>query len=73
MVVVAPPGNAIDVADLRAFETRPGQGFNYHRGTWQMPLIAFAADNQFLVIDRGGDEQNCEERMLDSTVSLEAG
>ena len=72
VVVVAPPGNAVEAADLRAFVTRPRQGFNYHRGTWHMPLIAFAADDQFLVIDRGGDEPNCEERTLDDIVMLEA-
>jgi ureidoglycolate hydrolase len=37
-----------------------------------MPLIAFAAADQFLVIDRGGDEPNCEERVLNETVVLEA-
>mgnify|MGYP001827906999 CR=1 FL=1 len=73
VVVVAPPGDVVDAADLRAFFTRPRQGFNYHRGTWHMPLIAFAADDQFLVIDRGGDEPNCEERTLDGVVTLEAG
>jgi ureidoglycolate lyase len=73
VVVVAPPGDVVDAADLRAFVTRPRQGFNYHRGTWHMPLIAFAADDQFLVIDRGGDEPNCEERTLDGIVMLEAG
>ena len=73
VVVVAPPGDVVDAAELRAFVTRPRQGFNYHRGTWHMPLIAFATDDQFLVIDRGGDEPNCEERILDVTVMLEAG
>ncbi len=72
VVVVAPPGEAVAAADLRAFVARPRQGFNYHRGTWHMPLIAFAAADQFLVIDRGGDEPNCEERVLDETVVLEA-
>ena len=72
VVVVAPPGEIVAGADLRAFVTRPRQGFNYYRGTWHMPLIAFAAADQFLVIDRGGDEPNCEERMLNENVVLEA-
>lgn len=71
VVVVAPPGETVGAADLRAFVTRPRQGFNYHRGTWHMPLIAFAAGDQFLVIDRGGNAPNCEERMLDGVVMLE--
>jgi len=73
VVVVAPPGDRVNAADLRAFVTRPRQGFNYHRGTWHMPLIAFASGDQFLVIDRGGDEPNCEEHVLDVPVMLEAG
>lgn len=72
VVVVAPPGDVVAATDLRAFVTRPRQGFNYHRGTWHMPLIAFAAADQFLVIDRGGDEPNCEERVLNVDVVLEA-
>lgn len=72
VIVVAPPGESFDVADLRAFVTGPRQGFNYHRGTWHMPLIAFNAGHEFLVIDRGGIEPNCEEVVLDDDVMLEA-
>ena len=73
VIVVGPPGDDVDASDLRAFVTRPRQGFNYHRGTWHMPLIAFAEGDQFLVIDRGGGEANCEEVLLDDVVMLEAG
>lgn len=72
LIVVGPPGENIDAADLRAFFTRPRQGFNYHRGTWHMPLIGFADGDEFLVVDRGGPETNCEERLLDDIVMLEA-
>lgn len=71
VIVVAPPGESVAVGDLRAFVTNGKQGFNYHRGTWHMPLIAFDAGQEFLVIDRGGPEPNCEEYMLDDNVMLE--
>ena len=58
VVVVGPAGESIDAADLRAFVTNGRQGINYHRGTWHMPLIAFDAGQEYLVIDRGGDESN---------------
>lgn len=72
VIVVGPPGESIDANELRAFVTNGKQGFNYHRGTWHMPLIAFEAGQEFLVVDRGGPEYNCEEYTLDDIVMLEA-
>jgi len=72
VIVVAPPGESVSAAELRAFVTNGRQGFNYHRGTWHMPLIAFEAGQEFLVVDRGGTESNCEEYSLDDVVMLEA-
>lgn len=34
---------------------------NYARGTWHHPLITLEADQDFLVLDRGGDGKNCDE------------
>ena len=72
VIVVAPPGESVDARELRAFVTHGRQGFNYRRGTWHMPLIAFEAGQEFLVVDRGGDGSNCEEYTLDDVVMLEA-
>ena len=73
IVVVAPPEESVDAADLRAFVTNGRQGINYRRGTWHMPLIAFETGQEFLVIDRGGDTPNCDEHHLDETVMLVEG
>lgn len=72
VVVVAPPGEGVDADDLRAFVTNGRQGINYHRGTWHIPLIAFDAGQEFLIVDRGGAESNCEQHTLDEAVLLEA-
>lgn len=72
VIVVAPAGESVDAADLRAFVTNGKQGFNYHRGTWHMPLIAFEAGQEFLIVDRAGSGANCEEYALDDIVTLEA-
>ncbi|MBT8083463.1 MAG: ureidoglycolate lyase [Gammaproteobacteria bacterium] len=72
VVVVAPPGEAVEAGDLRAFVTNGRQGINYHRGTWHMPLIAFEAGQEYLIVDRAGCEHNCDEHELDTVVMLEA-
>ena len=70
VVVVAPPGESVEPEDLRAFVTNGRQGVNYRPGTWHMPLIAFEAGQEFLVIDRGGEAPNCDEHTLDDGVLL---
>jgi ureidoglycolate lyase len=61
LVVVAPPGDRIDPAAVRAFLTDGRQGINYHRGTWHHPLIALRDPSEFLVVDRAGHGRNCDE------------
>jgi len=72
VIVVAPPEATVDGSALRAFVTNGRQGINYHRGTWHMPLIAFAAGQEYLIIDRGGEEANCDTHTLADAVLLEA-
>jgi ureidoglycolate lyase len=73
LVVVAAPGKAPVASDLHAFVTNGRQGVNYARGTWHHPLIALAAPSEFLVIDRGGPGENCDEVFFEEgEVILEA-
>ena len=71
VVVVAPPGESVSPEELRAFVSNGRQGINYHRGTWHMPLIAFEAGQEFLIVDRRPDTGNCEQHELDAVVMLE--
>jgi len=50
----------------RAFLARDGQGINYRAGTWHHPLLALHAVSDFLVIDRAGPGNNCDEVELDT-------
>lgn len=47
-------------ATPRAFLAH-GQGINYRAGTWHHPLIALDAGGEFLVVDRVGPGENCDE------------
>ena len=61
LVVVAPPGDRPQPGQVRAFLAENGQGVNYRRGVWHHPLVALDEITDFLVIDRGGKGENCDE------------
>jgi len=67
LVVVAPPGPPPGPADLRAFLAAPGQGVNYAAGTWHHPLLALHRVCDFLVLDRAGPGDNCDEVAVEPT------
>lgn len=46
----------------RAFLAEHGRGVNFAKGVWHHPLLALDGGGDFLVIDRGGGGDNCEER-----------
>jgi ureidoglycolate lyase len=71
VVVVAPAGEIPEADDLQAFVTNGSQGVNYHKGVWHMPLIAFEAGHDFLIVDRAGGGRNYEEHVLGAAVTLE--
>ena len=62
LVVVAPAGEKIVAEEIKAFLAHGRQGVNYRRGTWHHPLLALEQESDFIVIDRGGDGDNCDER-----------
>ncbi|WP_447043411.1 ureidoglycolate lyase [Vreelandella sp. H-I2] len=70
IVVVAPPGEHINPEDVRAFVTDGRQGVNYRAGTWHAIQSVLEREGEFLVVDRGGDGNNCDEFPLAITVTL---
>ena len=68
-VVVAPPGD-LDETQVRAFLARPEQSVNYHRGTWHHYLLALEAPSDFVVVDRLGADDNCDEQILATPLRL---
>ncbi len=60
LVIVAPDAGGLP-GTPRAFLTAPGQGVNYHRGTWHGVLTPLSAPGLFAVVDRIGTTPNLEE------------
>lgn len=47
-----------------AFLAMHGEGINFRAGTWHHPLIALRDGSQFLIVDRDGPGDNCDEVTL---------
>lgn len=71
LVIVAPGENGAP-GTPRAFLTAPGQGVNYHRGTWHGVLTPLSEPAIFGVVDWIGDIDNLEEFLLTTQYVVEA-
>jgi ureidoglycolate lyase len=72
LVVVAPDEGGIP-GRPRAFLTAPGQGVNYARGTWHGLLTPLDVETDFLVVDRMGEGDNCQEHFYPEPWLVVAG
>jgi ureidoglycolate lyase len=72
LVVVAEPGDGAWAPRIRAFRAAGNQGVSYRRNTWHHALLALGRTCHFLVIDRGGSEENCDEVVVDPAVVVTA-
>lgn len=61
LIVVAPKGDNPSLQNCRAFFSNGRQGVNYHKGVWHHPVLALTDQDQFLIVDRGGEGHNCDE------------
>jgi ureidoglycolate lyase len=68
LVVVAQGPQSPVAAGVQAFVSSGLQGVSYRRNTWHHALLALDQNSDFLVIDRGGPGENCEEASLDPPV-----
>ena len=71
IVVVAPPSDTVELSELHAFVTSGREGVNYHKGVWHMPMIGLQSGQDFLIVDRIGDDANCDEFVLGETVIVD--
>ncbi|MCZ2722935.1 ureidoglycolate lyase [Marinomonas sp. 15G1-11] len=70
LVVVAPAldSHQPDIENIKVFWASSTQGVNYAQGTWHHPLIALDDISDFLVIDRIGTGNNCDEYEFDKSL-----
>jgi ureidoglycolate hydrolase len=59
LVAVAPAGT-FDPANIRLFRAEGHQGVHYRKGVWH-PFLLVLDESDFLVVDRAGPGDNCEE------------
>ncbi len=64
LIVVAPVGEVPVSGLVRAFISNGRQGVNYHRGVWHHPVLTIEQQDEFLVVDRSGSGNNCDEHFF---------
>jgi ureidoglycolate lyase len=60
LVAVAPAGDFAP-AEVRLFRAQAHQGVQYAKGVWHHFLLVLDAESDFLVVDRAGPGENCDE------------
>jgi len=69
-VIVAPPGDDPEIRSIRVFISNGEQGINLHKGVWHHYQISLTKTCDYLVIDRKGPHDNCEEWVLERTLLI---
>ena len=69
LVTVAPDADG-QPGMPRAFLTTPGQGINFHKGTWHGVLTPLHAPGLFAVVDRIGKTPNLEEHWFKTAYTI---
>ena len=69
LIVVAPDRDG-QPGEPQAFLAAPGQGVNYARNVWHHPLVSLSQTTDFVVVDRGGEQPNLEEKPYPAPYSV---
>lgn len=70
LIVVAPKGE-FNESKIEVFIANSNQGVNYHKGTWHHFCLALGSESDFLVVDRGGNGDNCDVLELNGSLVIE--
>lgn len=69
LVIVAASGN-FEEGSVRLFLADHDQGVNYAKGTWHHGLFVLYEESDFVVVDRGGPGNNCQEIALSQPILI---
>jgi len=72
LIVVAEDGAGPVAPRVRVYLSSGQQGVNFRRNTWHHELLALHQTSLFLVVDRGGPGENCEQLAIEEGVSIAA-
>ena len=61
VIAVAEAGESPHPEQIKAFISNGYQGINYHTNVWHMPMLFLEKDQRMVVVDRGGEGNNCDE------------
>ena len=61
VIAVAEVGESPKPQQIKAFISNGSQGVNYHRNVWHMPMLFLDKNQRMIVVDRGGEGNNCDE------------
>jgi ureidoglycolate lyase len=73
LVIVARDGPEPIAKRIHVFLSSGSQGVNYRRNTWHHALVALHQVSRFLVVDRRGPGENCEEAVVEDVVQATLG
>jgi ureidoglycolate lyase len=71
LVLVADAVEEPTPENLHLFIARADQGINYHKNTWHHPVLGLNKVCDFLVVDRKGGGNNCEEYFFGEDVKIQ--
>ena len=69
-IVVALPGDIPDAERIHAFLSNGRQGINIHPGVWHHYQLTLEQDSEYIVIDRAGPGNNCDEHQFAQEITL---
>ena len=69
-VIVALPASSPEAGTIRAFITNGKQGVNILPGVWHHYQLTLEEDSDYIVIDRAGPGDNCDEHHFEQSIIL---